>query len=81
MSAMLHDRPVLPGSVSGGTAGRLQAPLAMTTARQRISPRVVVTRYSASVRRTDVTFTPVRTGAREAAAKRSMKSVTSPTVM
>jgi hypothetical protein len=59
----------------------LQAPLAMTTARQRISLRLVVTWYPSSVRRTDVTFAPVRTGARETVAKRSMNSVTSPTVM
>ena len=30
-------------SLNPGTVGWLQAPLAMTTARQRISPRVVVT--------------------------------------
>jgi len=59
----------------------LQAPLAMTTARQRISPRVVASWYPSSVRRTEVTFVPVRTGAREAAAKRTMNSVTSSTVM
>ena len=53
----------------------------MTTARQRISPRLDVTWYPSSVRRTDVTSAPVRTGAREAAAKRSMNSVTSPIVM
>ena len=53
----------------------------MTTARQASSPRVVLTWYPSSVRRTDVTFVPVRTGAREAVAKRSMNSVTSPTVM
>ena len=34
-----------------------------------------------SVRRTDVTVVPVRTGEREAAAKRSMKAVTSSTVI
>ena len=34
-----------------------------------------------SVRRTDVTVVPVRTGAREAAAKRSMNAVTSSAVM
>ena len=53
----------------------------MTTARQRISPWLVVTWYPSSARRTDVTFVPVRTGARETAAKRSMNSVTSPIVM
>ena len=59
----------------------LQAPLAMTTARQRISPWLVVTWYPSSACRTDVTVTPVRTGACETLAKRSMSSVTSPTVM
>jgi hypothetical protein len=59
----------------------LQAPLAMTTARQRISPCVVVTWYPSSAGHTDVTLTPVRTGARETAAKRSMNWVTSPIVM
>ena len=53
----------------------------MTTVRQRISPPLVVTWYPSSVRRTDVTAVPVRTGARETAAKRSMNSVTSPMVM
>ena len=67
--------------MNGGTDGRLQAPLAMTTARQPISPRPVVTWYPSSARRTDVTFAPVRTGARETAAKRSMNSVTCPAVM
>ena len=64
-----------------GTDGWLQAPLAMTTARQRISPCVVITWYPPSAGRTDVTVVPVRTGARETAAKRSMNSVTSPIVM
>jgi hypothetical protein len=66
--------------LSGGTVGRLQAPLAMTTVRPVISPSLVATWYPSSVRRTDVTFTPVRTGARETLAKRSMNSVTSPIV-
>ena len=41
----------------------------------------VVTWYPSSAGRTDVTFTPVRTGARVIAAKRSMNAMTSPTVM
>ena len=36
-------------SPNGGTAGRLQAPLATTTVRHRISPALVVTRYPSSV--------------------------------
>jgi hypothetical protein len=61
-----------------GTNGSLQAPLAMTTVRARISPRLVVTWYPSWARRTDVTLTPVRTGAREILAKCSMNSITSP---
>lgn len=53
----------------------------MTTVRQRSSPRLVVTRYPSPLRRTEVTFVPVRTGARENAAKRSMNCVTSFVVM
>ena len=53
----------------------------MTTARQASSPCVVLTWYPSSVRRTEVTVVPVRTGARESAAKRSMNAVTSATVM
>ncbi len=68
-------------SLNGDTVGWLQAPLAMTTVGDRISPWLVVTWYPPSARRTDVTFTPVRTGARETLAKCSMNSVTSPTVM
>ena len=68
-------------SASGGTDGRLQAPLAMTTGGALISPSPVVTRYPSPAARTDVTFTPVRTGARDTLAKRSMNSVTSGTVM
>ena len=68
-------------ALSAGTEGRLQAPLAMTTVRQANSPRLVLTWYPSSVRRTDVTVVLVRTGARLAAAKRPMNSVTSPTVM
>ena len=49
--------------------------------RQSISPALVDTRYPSSVRRTDVTVVPVRTGACAATAKRSMKSTTSPIVM
>jgi hypothetical protein len=59
----------------------LQAPLATTTVRHRISPWFVVTRYPSSVRLTDVTSVPVRTGACETVAKRSMNSTTSPIVM
>jgi hypothetical protein len=59
----------------------LQAPLAMTTVREWISPWLVVTWYPSPAGRTDVTFTPVRTGARETLAKRSMNSITSAMVM
>ena len=41
---------------------------------------LVVTRYPSPACRTDVTFTPVRTGAPETLAKCSMNSITSPTV-
>jgi hypothetical protein len=64
-----------------GTIGSLQAPLAMTTVRHRISPLLVVTWYPSSVRNTDLTFVPVRTGARETVAKRPMNSITSGIVM
>jgi hypothetical protein len=46
-----------------------------------IPDMLVVTWYPSSARRTDVTFTPVRTGARDTLAKRSMNSVTSPLVI
>ena len=65
---------------NAGTAGRLQAPLAITTARLRKEPRSVATSYPSSVRRTETTVVPVRTGARERAAKPSMNAATSPLV-
>ena len=74
-TASAARRPPARRARSSGTVGRLQAPLAMTTARDRISPRLVVTWYPSSVRRTEVTFVPVRTGARARAAKRSMSSI------
>ncbi len=68
-------------SLNPGTEGTLQAPVAITSVRQRISPRLVVTAYPSSVRRTDVTFVPARTGASAILAKRSMSSTTSPMLM
>ena len=55
--------PSATAALNPGTVGWLQAPLAMTTARQPSSPRVVVTWYPSSACRTDVTLTPVRVAA------------------
>jgi hypothetical protein len=64
-----------------GTVGTLQAPLAITTERQTISPALVDTRYPPAVGVTEVTAVWVRTGARATAANREMKSITSLIVM
>ena len=64
-----------------GAVGRLKAPLATTTVRHWRSPPLVRTRYPSSTRLTDVTLVPVRTGACETPANRSMKSTTSGIVM
>ena len=53
----------------------------MTTARQAISPSLVVTWYPSPAMCTDVTFTPVRTGARDTLANSSMNSATSAALM
>jgi len=84
----LHSAGISLEYVEGGPlilqlpdGSRLQAPLAMTTVRQANSPPLVVTRYPSPTARTDVTLVPVRTGARQVAAKRSMNWATSPTDM